>query len=409
MSCHSWADLAARGRDGLAEALTLLVAPSMYAFAAKPLANEKLKRIFMHLKKEFRVGLIGYGFAGKTFHAPLVSSTPGLRITAVASRNAEKVLTDLPEVTVASDPLSVINSDVDVIVIASPSDTHAALADAALRHGKHVVVDKPFTLTVAEARALKALADTKGLLLSVFQNRRWDTDFLSVSNAISQGLLGTVTHFESHFDRFRPIVRDRWRENAGAGSGLWYDLGPHLVDQALCLFGLPDSVQANLAQQRDGAKSDDWAHVVLGYGARRVLLHGAMLVAGFAPRFVVHGLKGSLVKRKPDRQEQQLISGMRPGDAEWGVDPDNLIYADENGHEHSIEPTRGDQGQYYRRIVQGLIDLSQNPVTATQAITVMAIIEAAQQSSAMKRTVELKFSVEENSAWADAMTSILAD
>jgi predicted dehydrogenase len=256
-----------------------------------------------------------------------------------------------------------------------------------------VVVDKPFTLTVAEARALKALADTKGLLLSVFQNRRWDSDFLSVSKAISQGLLGTVTHFESHFDRFRPIVRDRWRESAGAGSGLWYDLGPHLVDQALCLFGLPDSVQANLAQQRDGAKSDDWAHVVLGYGSRRVLLHGAMLVAGFAPRVVVHGLKGSLVKRKPDRQEQQLISGMRPGDAEWGVDPDNLIYADENGHEHSIEPTRGDQGQYYRRIVQGLIDLSQNPVTATQAITVMAIIEAAQQSSAMKRTVELKFSL----------------
>jgi predicted dehydrogenase len=363
----------------------------------------------MHLKKAFRVGLIGYGFAGKTFHAPLVSSTPGLRITAVASRNAEKVLADLPDVTVASDPLAVINGDVDMIVIASPSDTHATLAEAALRHGKHVVVDKPFTLTVAEARALKALADTKGLLLSVFQNRRWDSDFLSVSKAISQGLLGTVTHFESHFDRFRPIVRDRWRESAGAGSGLWYDLGPHLVDQALCLFGLPDSVQANLAQQRDGAKSDDWAHVVLGYGSRRVLLHGAMLVAGFAPRFVVHGLKGSLIKRMPDRQEHQLISGTRPGDAEWGVDPDKLIYADENGHEHSIESTPGDQGQYYRRIVQGLVDPLDNPVTATQAITVMAIIEAAQQSSAMKRTVELNFSVEENLAWVDAITTISAD
>ncbi|HEY0661963.1 MAG TPA: oxidoreductase [Lysobacter sp.] len=335
-----------------------------------------------------RVSLIGYGFAGRTFHAPLIQAVPGLSLDFVASRDADKVHADLPDVEVIDDPVrAATDPRADLVVIASPNDSHAALARAALSAGRNVVVDKPFTLSLAEARELGALAQERGRLLSVFQNRRWDTDYLAIRQAIDDGLVGDVVHLESRIDRFRPQPRQRWREQAGPGSGILWDLGPHLVDQALQLLGLPDTVQASVAAQREGAQADDWAHVVLGFGQRRALLHAGMLAAGGSPRFLVHGTRGSVVKRLPDPQEVQLIAGLRPGDAQWGVDDDELFVYDGSGSARRTAVPRGDQSHYYAAIRDALRGRGGNPVPPAQAIAVMAVLEAAMVSAREGRVV----------------------
>lgn len=348
-----------------------------------------------------RVALIGYGYSGRTFHAPLVAAVDGLELRLVSSRDAARVEADIPGIVVSSDPEAVATSDaVDLVVVASPNDSHAPLARAALAAGKHVVVDKPFTLDLAEARELAALAEERGLLLSVFHNRRWDSDFLSVERAVSDGEIGTVTHFESHFDRFRPQVRDRWRERDGPGSGVWFDLGPHLVDQAMLLFGPPDRVQANLFCQRLGALADDWAHVVLDYPDRRAVLHASMLAAGGAPRFALHGTAGSLVKALPDPQEGQLLAGMRPGAPGWGEDPDPLVVHEPGGGRRMRPAVAGDQRRYYAGIVDALSGSGTHPVTSVQAVAVMAVIEAATVSARRGTSVKPALSDRERAAWA---------
>jgi predicted dehydrogenase len=236
-------------------------------------------------------------------------------------------------------------------------------------------------------------------MLSVFHNRRWDSDYLTIRQAIADGLVGAVSHFESHFDRFRPQVRDRWREGRGPGSGVWFDLGPHLIDQTLQLFGLPDRVQANLARQRAGALADDWAHVVLDYGERRVVLHAGMLAAGGTSRFIVHGAAGSLVKRLADRQEEQLLSGMRPGEPGWGKDSDALLVYDRSGEQRTIPATTGDQRLYYAGIVDALNGSGSDMVTPIQALAVMATIEAAVDSVRTRSSVVLPLTVEERASW----------
>lgn len=348
-----------------------------------------------------RVALIGYGYAGKTFHAPLIAATPGLELAVVASSDPGKVHADLPAVGVVADPLRAIADDrIDLVVIASPNDSHAPLAQAALEAGRHVVVDKPFTVTLAQARALAALAARRGRLLSVFHNRRWDSDFLSVRGAIAGGLVGEVVHFESHFDRFRPEVRARWREQAVPGGGLWFDLGPHLVDQTLHLFGLPDRLAANVSVQREGGRSDDWAHVLLDYGARRALLHGSMLAAGGSARFTVHGTRGSVVKTRIDQQEAQLLRGLRPGDAGWGEDDDPLLHYDGgDAPPRRIAATAGDQRRYYGAIRDALDGRGENPVTPLQAVAVMAVLETAVQSAREGRALPLPLTADERAAW----------
>ncbi|MGH8080269.1 MAG: Gfo/Idh/MocA family oxidoreductase, partial [Lysobacter sp.] len=213
-----------------------------------------------------RVALVGYGFAGKTFHAPLIAATAGLSLALVGSSDPAKVHADHPHASVIDDPFAAVtHADADLVVIATPNHSHAPLARAALAAGKHVVVDKPFTLDLSEARELAALATRHQRVLSVFQNRRWDSDYLGVKQAIDEGRIGEVVHFESHIDRFRPQVRERWREQTGPGTGVWWDLGPHLADQALQLFGLPERVLASQAVLREGAVVADWAHTVFEY------------------------------------------------------------------------------------------------------------------------------------------------
>lgn len=347
-----------------------------------------------------RVGLVGYGYAGRIFHAPLVQAVEGLALCAVASSRPEAVHADWPDATVYADPEAmIVDPEIDLVVIATPNTTHADLARLALDQGKAVVVDKPFTVTMAEARALVSQAEATCCLLSVFHNRRWDSDFLTVRQAMEDGLVGRVTHFESRFDRFRPEVRSRWREQAGPGSGVWYDLGPHLVDQALLIFGLPDRVLANLAALRSGAVSDDWAQVVLLYGDRRVSLQASMLVAGGTSRFVVHGERGSLEKQHADRQEAQLLEGLAPGGAGWGEDLDPMILHQADGSTQRISAQAGDQRAFYAGVRDAIGGRAHNPVPPIQALAVMAVVEAAILSSAEGAAVAIGLTEAERSRW----------
>src|SRR5690349_10397612 len=257
-----------------------------------------------------RVGIVGFGFVSKTFHIPLLRRTDGFEITAISSSHPNDVRLMLPDVDVVSDPKALCSRpDVDLVVIASPNETHAALAEAAMRADRHVVVDKPFTVTVKETRHLTAMPRKSGLVLSVFQNRRWDSDFLTIQDAIRRDILGRIVQFESRIDRYRPQVRNRWREVPGPGAGLLYDLGPHLIDQTLLLFGVPDTVQATLSKQRSGATTDDFFQLVLRYGETIATLQCGSLVSGGTARFSVHGEKASVVKLNPDIQEDQLRTG----------------------------------------------------------------------------------------------------
>ena len=339
--------------------------------------------------KRIGVAIVGNGMATRVFHAPYIRSVPALDLRAVVSRRAE-VPPPVPGVPLVEDIAAVLTDPaVDLVVIATPNATHADLARQALESGRHVVVEKPFALDLPQARSLVDLASQCGRILAVFHNRRWDSDFLTVRAAIESGTIGPVVHFESHFDRFRPVPRDRWRENGGAGSGIWYDLGPHLVDQALLLFGAPQSVSADLAALRPGALADDWAHVTLHYAQMRVILHAGMCVAGGSPRFVVHGLAGSIVKQHADRQELQSIAGLSPTDPDWGADPDPLRQWDGQGHEQSIPAARGHQPTVYAAMAQACLGQGAPPVTPDEILLVQAVLDAAMASARTGRTVAL--------------------
>ena len=339
------------------------------------------------------IALIGYGFVGKTFHAPLIRSVPGLNLAFVASRDEEKVKRDLPDVTVIASPEAAVqHPDVDLVVIASPNATHAPLARLALNAGKHVVVDKPFTVTLSQARELESLAKHCGRILSVFHNRRWDSDFLTVSALINEGQLGEVCYFESHFDRFRPQVRQRWREQAGPGSGIWYDLAPHLLDQVVVLFGLPVSITVDLAQLRPGAQSTDYFHAVLAYPQRRVVLHGTLLAAAESARFIVHGSRASYIKYGLDPQEERLKNGERLPQEDWGYDMRDGTLTRAEGDERSQEKwltLPGNYPAYYAAIRDALNGVGENPVPASEAIQIMTLIELGIESARHRATLSL--------------------
>ncbi|CAM7631342.1 MULTISPECIES: oxidoreductase [Atlantibacter] len=343
------------------------------------------------MSDNIRVGLIGYGYASKTFHAPLIVGTPGMTLAAVSSSDASKVHADWPNVTVVSDPKQLFNDpSLDLIVIPTPNDTHFPLARAAMEAGKHVVVDKPFTVTLSQARELEAMAKSRGLVLSVFHNRRWDSDFLTLKGLIAEGKLGEVSYFESHFDRYRPQVRNRWREQAGPGSGIWYDLGPHLIDQALVLFGVPVSITVDMAQLRPDAQTTDYFHAVLTYPQRRVVLHSTMLAAAESARYIVHGTRGSYVKFGLDPQEDRLKAGERPPLEDWGYDMRDGVLTLAVGDEldaQTLLTVPGNYPAYYAAIRDALNGQGENPVPASQAIRVMELIELGIESAKHRSTL----------------------
>ena len=346
------------------------------------------------MARTLKIGLMGYGYAGATFHAPVIDhcgapvdapDTPYARVAAIATSQRERALADYPQAEIVADLDALIASaNVDCIVIATPNDTHFALAAKALAAGKHVVVDKPVTLTADEARTLARLAREHGTLFAPFHNRRWDGDFMTVRALIESGALGRVVHFESHFDRFRPQVRQRWREQAARGGGLLFDLGPHLIDQALALFGAPESVYATVKQHRDRASAPDYLHLLLGYADKEVVLHASALVAIEPPRFTVHGTRGSYVKAGLDTQEDQLKAGLRPGQAGFGGGnaPGTLRALEGEQEVERVVPTRdGAYLEFYRAVANAIVHGAPFPVSPQDAVDVMAIIELANESA----------------------------
>ena len=345
-----------------------------------------------------RTGLIGFGYAGRTFHAPLLRTTPGLALMAVASSQPAAVQAALGEqAQVEPDAAALLRrDDIELVVIATPNDSHHPLALAALRAGKAVVVDKPFALTTDQANELVREAEQRGLLLSVFHNRRWDGDFLTVRQLLASGQLGRIVHAELHFDRFRGQVRERWRESVDAGGGLWNDLGPHLIDQAVQLFGPPETIYADIASVRDGAVADDWFHAQLRYvDGLRVTLHASALAAHTGARFVLHGTRGGYRKWGLDCQEDRLKAGQQPDPAhlaDWGADPQvgelALWRAEEPGDvlESRPLPTQnGSYPDYYSAVCAALRGQAPNPVPPREALAVMQLLDLGRRSAAERR------------------------
>ena len=342
------------------------------------------------------VGLIGYGLGGSAFHAPLVRAEPGLRLHAVVTSRAGQMRRDHPGVeVVASAGELLADPAVELVVVAAPNAVHAELAATALRAGRHVVVDKPFTLSTADADRLIALAEAEGRLLSVFHNRRWDADFLTVRRLLEAGPLGEVSSFVSRYDRFRPAPKGGWKEAAVPGSGILWDLGPHLIDQALVLFGLPETVAADVAVQRPGVEAVDWVHLVLGYGRLRVLLRASMEVRDPGPRFEVHGDRGSFVKWGMDLQEAAMREGARPGDPGWGSEPPErhgTLTCEVAGLElrGRLASAPGAYEAFYAAMAAAIRGDGTVPVPAAEARDAVLVIERALASAREGRVVEVR-------------------
>ncbi|WP_042420840.1 Gfo/Idh/MocA family oxidoreductase [Streptacidiphilus anmyonensis] len=351
-----------------------------------------------------RVGLIGYGLAGAVFHAPLITTTPGLRLDAVVTANPERreqAAARHPQARLLSSAEELWPLGLDLVVVASPNRTHIPLATAALRAGVPVVVDKPLAATAAEGAELAQLAESRGLLLSVFQNRRWDGDFLTVSELVRSGRLGRVHRFESRFERWRPNLKGGWRElgDPAEAGGLLYDLGSHLVDQALTLFGPAVSVYAELDVRREGAAADDDSFVALTHadGTRSHLWMSAT-AAELGPRFRVLGSEAAYTSWGLDGQEDALRAGRTPADEGWGVTP-----ADEGWgvtpaamfgqlgavDDYVAHPTlHGAYERYYAEVEAALRGQAPAPVEPRDAVAALKVLEAARRSAAEGRTVK---------------------
>jgi scyllo-inositol 2-dehydrogenase (NADP+) len=341
------------------------------------------------------VGIIGYGFSASIFHVPILETIAGYCIKEVVSSDPDKVHRDLPNVRVVETSSELFNNpEVNLVVITTPNTLHYPLAKQALMAGKHVVIDKPFVVDASEGEDLLRAAKEQNKLLSVYHNRRWDNDFLTLKKTVESGVLGNIRVFESHFDRFRPQVRKRWREEALPGSGLLYDLGPHLVDQALCLFGLPRTVNADVSIMRKDGQADDYFHVILGYDNLRVILHASTLVMEQGPRFQVHGDKGSFIKYGLDSQEALLKEGHKPGDLGWGYDTPNQFASLTTGIDTprtvKLETIPGAYETYYYQLHDAICSHGKVPVLAQAGLDTIRIIECAVRSSANGKRIDFR-------------------
>jgi scyllo-inositol 2-dehydrogenase (NADP+) len=321
------------------------------------------------------VGLIGYGLGGAAFHAPVIAAEPRLRLEAVVTSRAGQVERDHPGVRVVGSAGELLDDPaVELVVVAAPNAVHHDLAAAALRAGRHVVVDKPFALSTADADDLIALAAASERRLSVFHNRRWDGDFLTVRRCVESGVLGEIATFVSRYDRFRPAPKGGWKEEAVSGSGILWDLGPHLIDQAMVLFGPPRTVWADLGVQRPGVEAVDYVHLVLGYGRRRAVLHAGMLVRDPGPRFEVHGDRGSLVTRGLDQPEVDATLTCEVG----GLELRGRLAGATTAY-----------GTFYAQMAAAVAGEGPVPVAPDDARATVAVIEHALASARDRRVVEV--------------------
>jgi scyllo-inositol 2-dehydrogenase (NADP+) len=341
-----------------------------------------------------RAGLIGFGLAGRYFHASLMRAA-GISVEAVVTRRADAVRGYLGnEVAVLSsaDELFARN-DIDLIAIASPTPQHAAQATAALQAGKHVVIEKPVCPTAAEVHDLAQLARQHHRKLAVFQNRRWDSDFLTIRKLIDDGRLGTINSYYARWDRFRPQVVERWQENDDPGQGVLYDLGSHLIDQALVLFGEPEWLWANVFTQRDNSKIVDGFEILMGKGKLRINVGVSLMTCDGGFRYRVNGSRASFLKAGLDQQEPQFKAGLEPTDPDFGTEPQQqwgLLVEGENAPRQVITPEQGRWLTFYERMRDAIERDQPVPVSADEAYATIRVIEAALTSSAMGCRIDLQ-------------------
>jgi predicted dehydrogenase len=334
------------------------------------------------------VGLIGFGLAGRCFHAPVIRAVPGLRLAAVVQRTGDSAARMFPDVqTVRSvDELLAIET-IQLVVIATPNQTHFALAKKCLEAGRDVVVDKPFVITVAEGVELLKLAKKLGRLLTVYHNRRFDADFQALQKVAADGELGRIIRFESTYDRFRPAPKSgAWREKPGPGSGVLFDLAPHLIDQALALLGTPEAVSGDVRIEREGFGTDDAFDVMLHYrGGVRALLRATMLAVVTRPRLVVLGTKGAFLKRDFDPLENTLRNGKVPRGESWVVEREEnwaeLAQIEDGQTRQRKLPPESDWRQFYANVRDAIQGKAPLLVTPRQAFDVMIALELSIESS----------------------------
>lgn len=342
---------------------------------------------------QLQVGLVGYGVAGQVFHAPMINAVPKLKLTKIVERHGEASRQRYPWVEVVQN-IDALLSDaaIDLVVIATPNLSHFELAKQALLAEKHVVVDKPFTTTSAQAQELIQLAHQTQKILSVHHNRRWDGDFQTVQQIARQGYLGQLVEYEAHYDRFRNTLKPgAWREASEPGSGILFDLGSHLIDQAQVLFGLPQAITADVRVQRAGVTVDDYFEVGLDYGNLKVTLKAGMLVREPGPHFILHGSKGSFVKYGMDPQEGALRRGLTPTESDWGQEPQaqwGTLNTEINGlHFYGqIETVPGCYQAFYENIYRAIVEGAELAVKPEEARNTIRMIELALASSREKCT-----------------------
>ena len=348
-----------------------------------------------------RTGIIGYGLSGRVFHAPFIDVVDGFELAKISTSCPDKTSMAqerYPNATIVPDPQSIVDDpNIDLVIVTSPNTVHFHWAKEALLANKHVVVEKPFTVTYAEALELVELSKKQNRILSVYHNRRFTSDTKTVKKILASGILGDVVDYETHFDRFRaePRPGGAWREEPLPGSGIFYDLGSHLIDQSLHFFGMPHSVTAHIKAMRSWAKADDSFDVKLHYPTHTSTLKSMMVAKIPGPTFQIHGTKGSFVKYGLDVQEGELDKGAIPNTPDWGSEPEDIwgvLKTECKGIEIDsiIESERGDYRDYFinlRDAIWGKCDIA---VTAQEGANVMKIIELAIQSDKEKRTVEVK-------------------
>ncbi len=326
------------------------------------------------MSQKINVGLVGYGMAGEFFHAPLIHATEGFVLHSVVERNQSRSKERYPNVQIVRDYKELLaDKDIDLIVLATPNDTHFEYAQMALMAGKHVVIDKPFVTKTADGETLIRLAKEKNLVLSVYQNRRLDGDFLTVKKLIEQKAVGDLNEYRGHYDRFRPELRlNSWKEDAG----IFVDLGPHLIDQALHLFGKPLSVSTKTEVQRTNAKAVDYFEVSLNYPNFKAFLSAGMLYETPRPRFELVGTEGTFAKFGLDPQENCLKAGQIPCGKDWGKEPEeNWGTLKTSTKTEKIPTENGNYPAYYANIYSSILGKSEVLVKPEEALEAIRIIE----------------------------------
>ena len=338
--------------------------------------------------------LLSFGMSGKLFHAPFVHVHPGFRFYSVWERTknlAKEIYPDVKTYRTIDELLD--DKALELVIVNTPNYLHYEYAKKALQAGRHVVVEKPFTVTVEEGEELIALAKEQGKFLSVYQNRRFDPDYRIVKKVLEEGLLGEVVEAEFHFDRYKEELSPKLhKETPGPGTGALYDLGSHLIDQALQLFGMPQAVFADIRSIRDMSQVDDYFEILLYYPRLRVRLHSSYLVREPLPGYILHGRKGSFVKSKSNVQEEALDKGVIPGGDDWGLEPESergYLHTERNGEvlKEYLPSPPGNYADYFTAVYKAIREGAQPPVTGEEGSAVIRIIQAAYQSSEKRMVI----------------------